>query len=257
MTWQSCLLFDVKAPKALYAFIFCGTVSSYNFHWFLTRQGERVSKKISFNIHNRQLHFVLSISALLASAWFAFLLIDHFHYLAITALFTFIYSAPKIPLPSFNIFRRLAIGKTIFLSLAWMHVTSGLPLLIGGLTSTTGFVFYLVNRFFFIYCICIIFDYRDREIDKKENIRSMITAFSEKGINRLFWTSFFIFLASSILLLPYFTYLEIAILLLPGVPLGLLYGYFKKHTSDFNYYFVLDGLMILSAPLMVLAKFAR
>jgi hypothetical protein len=35
-----------------------------------------------------------------------------------------------------------------------------------------------------------------------------------------------------------------------------LYSYAKKTTSDYLYYFLLDGLMALSAPILILAKFA-
>ncbi|HUC82535.1 MAG TPA: hypothetical protein VMR70_16630, partial [Flavisolibacter sp.] len=50
---------------------------------------------------------------------------------------------------------------------------------------------------------------------------------------------------------------ETAFLLLPVLLMGLLYNRSKQTTSDYFYYFLLDGLMALSAPLLILAKFAR
>ena len=149
--------------------------------------------------------------------------------------------------------RRIAIGKTIFLAFVWMYVTTILPLLIAGNPWQACFSWLACNRFFLIYAICILFDYRDREDDKADGIRSMITWLDEKGINKLF--------ALSILLCSIFTVLlytcgtgmgTILLLLIPGIIAAALYNYAKKHFSDYLYYFILDGLMMLSGLLMII-----
>jgi 4-hydroxybenzoate polyprenyltransferase len=115
----------------------------------------------------------------------------------------------------------------------------------------------VVNRFFFIYAICIVFDRRDVESDRKAGIKSLITYFSHKGIDRLFWFSQAIVLATSVILLQWLSLLDVVILFLPAVVMGFLYESSKQSKSDYLYYFLLDGLMALSAPILILAKFAR
>ena len=44
----------------------------------------------------------------------------------------------------------------------------------------------------------------------------------------------------------------ICILLIPGVIVGCLYSYAKRNFSDYLYYFVLDGLMMLSSLIMII-----
>jgi 4-hydroxybenzoate polyprenyltransferase len=151
----------------------------------------------------------------------------------------------------------VAVGKTIFLAFAWMHVTASLPLLIYIGDLGNDHILFIVNRFFFIYAICILFDYRDVEEDKKAGIKSMITYLSEKGIDILFWGSILMFFITGIGLFDYFTTLQVTLLLGPGLILSLLYYPSKKNFSDYLYYFILDGLMMLSAPLLLLTKFAR
>jgi 1,4-dihydroxy-2-naphthoate octaprenyltransferase len=114
-----------------------------------------------------------------------------------------------------------------------------------------------VNRFFFIYAICILFDYRDVEEDKKAGIRSLITYLNEKGIDLLFWGSIIVVFITSALLVPYLSITSIIALLIPAILLSLLYYPSKRNFSDYLYYFILDGLMMLSAPLLLLIKFAR
>jgi hypothetical protein len=65
------------------------------------------------------------------------------------------------------------------------------------------------------------------------------------------------FYATSILMIDQVGIINTLALLIPGFILSLLYFYSKRNFSDYLYYFILDGLMMLSAPLLLLAKFAR
>ena len=149
------------------------------------------------------------------------------------------------------------MGKTIFLAFSWMHVTTLLPMVIEIKILSSQHIWFVVNRFFYIYAICILFDYRDIEEDKNAGIRSLITYMNEKGIDTLFWGSISIVMFTLFLLLGYFSTAEILALLFPVIILSLLYYPSKKNFSDYLYYFILDGLMMLSAPLLLLIKFVR
>jgi 4-hydroxybenzoate polyprenyltransferase len=112
---------------------------------------------------------------------------------------------------------------------------------------------FAASRFFLIYGICILFDYRDREDDRDEGIRSMITYFDEKGVDRLFSFSMLAFVLFTLgLLFTGSSLLSVIVLLMPGFILVFLYPYAKRNFSDYLYYFVLDGLMMLSGLLMLI-----
>ena len=65
-----------------------------------------------------------------------------------------------------------------------------------------------------------------------------------------------IFLLTTIGLYFYhFSLLALAALLLQGIILALLYYPSKKNFSDYLYYFVLDGLMMLSALIVLVFHF--
>lgn len=258
MLHQTGILFSIQFPSALYVFVFAGSACSYNFHWFLTPpHSEAESYKLRWNISNKRVHLVLFLASGLLAALSAFLLIEHWLWLAITAFLTFMYSAPKIEAPVFSWLRKIAIGKTIFLALAWTHVTVIMPLLLSEPQLQNHHLWFIVNRFFFIYAICIVFDTRDVEKDRKAGIKSLITFLSSKGIDRLFWLSIALVFASLLFLFPVFSWIELIILAVPVLLMALLYDTSKQSNSDYLYYFLLDGLMSLSAPLLILAKFAR
>lgn len=245
MTAHGQLVFGQTAHKIGFLFfVFFSTLASYNFHWFLTPETRTEPERSAWSHDHKPLHLTLSIFGLGGALYFGLYFLHHFVALAIAVVLTFLYSAPKIPLPIFAHLRRIAIGKTIYLAFAWTYVTTVLPLIFSEKTVTVSDILFCSYRYFFIYAICILFDYRDRENDRADGIRSLITYFNEKGINRLFYTSLIL---SLLFLLGWqwqIGWTFDIVLLFPALPvLAELYPVAKKNFSDYIYYFILDGLM--------------
>jgi 1,4-dihydroxy-2-naphthoate octaprenyltransferase len=134
-----------------------------------------------------------------------------------------------------------------------MNVTTVLPFIISGETWRPDFTLFVIGRFFLVYAICILFDYRDSEHDRSAGIRSLITYLSGKGIFYLFYFSLAVFFFTTVALYWFdLPITVISILLIPGVITAFLYKKATRHFSDFFYYFILDGLMALSALVMLI-----
>ena len=257
MVHQTSLLFNAIPSFSFYAFVFAGTLCSYNFHWYFTNVADdlEIKDKASWHIRYRKVHLFLGLFALLSAAFFAFQLLQHWIWLALTALFVFLYSAPKVPLAPFSKLKNIAYGKTVFLALAWMHVTTILPLLIQDVNWQLPHYLFALNRFFLIYAICILFDLRDREQDQKEGIKSMITQMHPAQVSVIYYSILFFWVITAIWLALYFSIGIFISLLIPGTVLLPGFGWLKRQHSDFIYYFILDGLMVISFPLMLLFEF--
>ncbi|HEY0058600.1 MAG TPA: UbiA family prenyltransferase [Flavisolibacter sp.] len=256
MCYQTSLLFNLASDEAFLCFVFFGTLCSYNFHWYFTYHPNPVSDRISWSLNNKPLHITLFCIGLVGASYTAFLLRAHWPALLVSIAIAFLYSAPKVPLPLFKKLKRIAIGKTIFLALAWTFITAILPVMISRVAWTPGMETFAVNRFFFLYPICILFDYRDRTEDAAEGIRSMITQLDEKGVDVIFWGSVVVAVLSAGLLCYFGIRPEICILLtLPAILLAVLYKPSKKNKDDLHYYFLLDGLMMLSGLFLLLGSF--
>lgn len=249
------LLLHTPPDRNLLGFAFSATICSYSFHWYLTSQSLIESPRIEWLRKYRVFHLILFFIGLAGSCAFFFFLLPHWHWLAASAIITFLYSAPKIPHPWFRALRSIAIGKTIFLTLVWTYVTAMLPVIIAGNDFNIADTLFVISRFFFIYAICIMFDFRDRADDKATGIRSMVTAFTENGVDRLFFLSLVIYAVCTLILTAYgFSVLDVILLLVPGVITATIYNYAKKNFSDYLYYFILDGLMMFSALLMLVFR---
>lgn len=256
MVYQAYSLIIAKPVNFYFAaFVFFSTVCSYNFHWALTPHSIAPSQRLQWDEKHESYHLLLSIAGLAGAVPCFFFIKEHWFYIGIAAILTFLYTAPKISFPPFQWLKKIAIGKTIFLAMTWTYVTAVLPILIDGNIAAEKAIFFCAGQFFFIYAICILFDFRDREYDKAEGIRSMITYFNERGINILFAISISVFFVLSLLLRQTgIQWINIMLLLLPAILLISLYKYAKRNSSDYVYYFILDGLMMLSGLLLWLMK---
>lgn len=248
------LVLNSQPNRQLLFFIFSSTICSYSFHWYLTARSVIPSPRIDWLQQNRKIHLLFFFIGLIGSGILFFYLQNYWYWLLLAAVITFLYSAPKIPHPYFRALRKIALGKTIFLALVWMFVTTILPIAVSQQPWRNDFLLFILSRFFLIYAICILFDFRDREDDKAAGIRSLITFLSNRNISVLFVFTLIIFAVVTIWMLQYgYSPLQIVLLLLPGIITACLYNYARRNFSDMLYYFVLDGLMALSAILMLIA----
>ncbi len=246
------LVLHEKTDCNLSFFVLFSTLCSYSFHWWLPTHVTGVSPRTKWVDNLRIVYVILFIIGLAGSLVFFFRLSQYWPWLLLSAFVTFLYSAPKISHPLFKSLRKVALGKTIFLAFVWMFVTTVLPLVVSGKELPGDHILFILSRFFLIYAICILFDLRDKEADKAAGIRSLVTYLTERGNLVLFMASILIFVASTVALLYYdYPVLSVIILLLPGIIAAGFYRYSRKHFSDMFYYLVLDGLMALSAFIML------
>ncbi len=232
-----------------YAFVFFSTICSYNFHWYLTPADYSTSERILWGARHKTLQLALCGIGALGAAWFVWQLKRHWLPLSGGVVLTFLYSAPKLPQKAFVWLRKIAIGKTLFLTFVWMYVTTLLPALISCSPVTADVIYLCLHRFFLIYAICILFDYRDVEMDKQQGIRSLITMLPAGQLFRIYYFSLALAAICALLLWPLAGTAIVATLLAPVLITGLLTRKARSTRSDYMYYFTLDGLMMLSALL--------
>lgn len=254
MAWETCgRLHSNVPPGSLSGFLFFSTLLSYSFHWYLTPAYTGNSSRVRWLQHYRPVHLAFFVAGLAGTIFYFIPMAGHWFWIAGGALATFLYSAPKLPYRFFRWLRSIAIGKTLFLAFMWTYATAVLPVLITDEPAPPGWLLFTLGRFLLLYPICILFDIRDREYDKKTGIRSLITILSEKQAGYIFWGSLTASAVCTLLLAGTITGLASAFsLLAPVVLTACLYNYARRHFSDLLYYLVLDGFMALSAILYLL-----
>ena len=257
MTYQVNVLFGLTHPSSHFLwFVFFSTICSYNFHWYFTPHTISENRRVLWTQRRKNVHLIFIVAGFIGSGLFFLQLTEYWFWIGISVVLTFLYSAPKLPFGFAYFLREIAIGKTIFLAMVWTYVTTILPIVMAGNQWEAEHMLFSIGRFFFIYAICIIFDFRDREQDKRDGIKSMITYFNETGINILFYCCMFVFLITTIVLYFYnFPFIHLIGLLFPAFVVTGFYPFLKRNFSDYLYYFFLDGMMAFSALLTAFLPF--
>ncbi len=256
MAWETQQVFSHPDSIILF-FIFFSTLCSYSFHSLLNTIYPAATARHEWNIKNKPVLITTFILSALLVFVYTWKLRNDILYIGIGAVATFLYSAPNIPLKPFIFLRRIAFGKTIFLAGVWTYVTGVLPILMGRTGLSAGHYFFLGSRLFLVYAICILFDLKDRAEDSKKGIRALPTVLSEKSIRFIYFLSLSFSLTSSIMM--YSSGIDLYVFIFMLVPMLLclfIYNEAINRQDDLFYYIILDGMMMLSALLLLIYVFS-
>lgn len=247
MVLQAFYLYGLDVNSDFLWFIFFATIMSYSFHWYLLSEVENSFERQIWTHSNKKILLIFFIISTVFTFYFFIQLIENWFWILSIGFITFLYSAVKIPRKPFTYLQKIAIEKTLYLSVVWTYITAVLPFLIAGEIWRIDYVVYISNRFFLIYAICILFDVRDREPDRRSNIKNSITILSLGAVEIIFKTVLLFFFLSSILLSFFeLTTLQLIALALPGILLFFSYKKSINTNAGLWYYLYLDGLMMLS-----------
>jgi hypothetical protein len=238
----------------LIGFIASSTLLSYCLHWYLLDKNPGVTYRNKWTGSHKTFLLLQTIIGAIGAAFFFYSLHQYWLQLVIPAFITMIYTAPKIT--ALNKLKSFAYGKTFLLAFTWAYVTIILPLWIYTSEWQIGYTTFFISRFTLIYLICLLFDFRDRKEDLAEGLTTLPSLISLKGLRIVFYSILTIFLISTLILLNgRFEYSEIMNLLMPGIILTLIFPICTRNFDDYLYYFILDGLMMLSALMSIVMAF--
>jgi 1,4-dihydroxy-2-naphthoate octaprenyltransferase len=111
-----------------------------------------------------------------------------------------------------------------------------------------------LRRFIFIFILCLLFDIRDTEIDRREKIATLSVKLGINRSYRLCYLLLVLFIALSItqfILLPDTG--QLITMLLSTTAAIITIEYSKKNNSDVVYLALIDGMMLLQALLVIFA----
>ncbi len=255
MTWQTFVYLNSPVHAPLLYTVFFATLLSYNIHWYFTTDMSHETIRIRWTLRHRTLHLALAAVAAAGLLLFLFKSPELILPVLPASVATFLYTAPKLPSPLLRQINQWRIGKTIYLTLVWVYVTACLPSFFIEDLQIVDFLIFTINRFSLIYAICILFDYKDLSYDMEEGIRNIFTNYGMKGAFRLFYIC--IMLGVLTAMCWYMLHRSISEAIYLAIPVLCTLGSVRstlKGRNDYFYYGWLDGLMMLSAVLVILEK---
>lgn len=238
---------------SFYAFVFGATIVQYNLHYIVKKVAVKDSARLAWSQRNKNIHLVLLIAGciLIVYSLFGFHL-AHFIILFILGCISFLYSFPFIPFAQKKRIKDYGFLKIVTLSLLWTLVTVWFP--VSGRTFDGGlFVFIFMKRLVFMFILCLLFDMRDIEVDRSENIRTLAVALGRQKSYVLSYIVLLVFVLLSVAQYIYFPQIQFLIPMLISAAATLAtIELTKKINSDYVYLAGIDGMMLLQPILIYL-----
>ena len=248
LAFQTKELLHLPCNIYLLGFIFFATVCSYNFYWLLSKYsfGQLPPLYLFFKDEGAKGILLIIASAGLLFCYF------HLHLLIINivvaGLLTLLYAVPLLPFKFLLFTRKVGMLKTTLLAFTWAYVTAFLPMQKSISMLNGADLFLFSRRFLFMLMLCIIFDNRDKGIDKIRGLQSLATDLSPTILKYLIYTVFIILFSTNFLFRYYGVSLAQSIALqVSTIALLITYYYSTRRQGYFFYYFLVDGLMLFSA----------
>jgi hypothetical protein len=248
LTFQTTMLLKLNTDLFVYGFVFFATLCSYNFYWILSKLSFTSKKNIPDVLKKETKGFLLLIVSS-SGLLYCFLQSSISLHLVIPAgLLTVLYTVPLIPLPFLKFTRKAGVFKTVLLAFTWTYVTVIIPLQKDYWLLDSADLFIISRRFLFMLMLCIIFDNRDKAVDKIRGLHSLATVLKPAHLRVLVYLIFVILFSTNFLYRYYeITFSQSVALHISTLALLAVYFYSLKRQAYLFYYFFVDGMMLFSA----------
>lgn len=236
-----------------YLLVFSATLGQYNIHYYIKHDANPNSDRFFWSIQNRDIHLILNIIGGIG------VIIGLFHLnsknlmvLGIVAVITILYSFPLLPFKNKKRLKDFGLLKILTITYVWTLITVWFPMV--ALTRITpDFQLVFMQRFAFMFVLCLAFDVRDMTSDSKKGIRTLPVALGTRWSYIIMYAGLVIFLILSILHFRHtHQFMQLNGMIISALATFFMIEHAKKNNSDMFYLSGLDGMMLLQ-PLLVIA----
>lgn len=248
LCYQTNVLLNLPHNPDVYGLIFFSTLCSYNFYWLLSKfYFFRREGIISFC--KKQFSFMLMFAFSAAGTLFFLMRSEHLYIFILAGMIlTLIYTLPLWPFGFSKNLQKNGFLKTVLLAFTWAYVTTVIPAAILVNSVWVPLIVLFCARFFFMLLLCIIFDMRDAAIDKLHGLHSLATDVSKRKLQIIIYFVFAFYIISGLFVRSYFhDSAQMVAFVLTGIVVWIVYRHSVKPRKYIFYYFLVDGLMLISA----------
>ena len=256
LCYQTSLILHTQNNTNLYGFVFFSTICSYNFYWLLSKFYFTRKVDSTLFIKSHLSFLLLFVIALFGTIYFLSKVFFLLPYVVIGIFFTLLYSLPLWPFKFFRKLQKIGFFKTVLLAFTWAYITTILPAVNLLETNILPVFVLLAARFCFMLLLCIIFDKRDITVDKSHGLHSLATDTPAKTLNSIINIVFISYFIMGLLLRYHFNdKQQMFAFLITGAFVWWVYTLSLKKQGYLFYYFLVDGLMLVSATGSFIAAF--
>lgn len=253
---QTNILLHIPNNTDIFCFVFFSTLCSYNFYWLLSKFYFSERKFDTLFFKKNMNFFLLFFIATAGTLFFLTNLKSVYIYVIGAVALTLLYSLPLWPFAFSKKLQQAGFLKTILLSFTWAYVTTLIPAAIVLPGYIIPVLILFIARFFFMLLLCTIFDMRDIALDKMHGLHSLATDVGKMKLKIIIVFVFLFYIFAGLLLRFYFKEnAQMTAFIITGFIVWAVYRLSLKPRGYIFYYFLVDGLMLISALATFVASF--
>ena len=203
LCFQTFSILHIVSNNYIYGFIFCATLSSYNFYWLISKyyfnKHLSIADFLRKNFSNILLFSLAGVGVLI----FLYFLPGILTHACIAGILTLLYSIPLWPFKKPLYFLNAGFLKTVLLAFTWAYVTVIIPVQQSIFISSLPVGFLFASRFFFMLILCTIFDSRDIHVDKIHALKSLATDVNKHTLQVIMAIVFTLYITAGLFLRYY------------------------------------------------------
>lgn len=175
MCWQTYQLLELPVSPRIIILLFAGTLAGYNLHFYFQCKQLPRDEYGGWLLYHRTLLLVLSLIGFATVAFIAYPLKEIWKPLGVAIALHAAYSLPLLISKKFFSLKYLGFFKPFILSAGWAFAT----VFIAHPVYNSDTIILSGMRFLLVLPIALLFDYRDRHIDKENNIYTLSNFFGD------------------------------------------------------------------------------
>lgn len=255
---ETSLLLDLPFNSFyFYLLVFSATLGQYNIHYYIKHDANPESDRFFWTLQNRHIHLILNIIGATGVIIGLFhLKPGNFMVLGIIAAITVLYSFPFLPFRKKKRLKDFGLLKILTLTYVWTLITVWFPVV--NLTAITAdFRLVFMQRFAFMFALCLAFDIRDMASDSKKGIQTLPVALGIRWSYLIIYATLVIFLVLSILHFRHtHQFMQLNAMILSALATFFMVEQAKNNHTDLFYLAAIDGMMLLQALLVMAGTLA-
>ena len=248
LAFQTALLLKLNINLFVYGFIFFATLCSYNFYWIISKATFVRDNTLGAVLKKEKTGLIILFLSAIGVFFCLFQYPLPVEFILTSVLLTCMYALPLLPFRPFYFIRKVGVVKTFLLAFTWTYVTVFIPLQKSYLLLSSAELFVFSRRFLFMLMLCIIFDNRDKAVDKIRGLHSLATVLKPAHLRVVIYFIFVVLFTTNFLFSYYgITFSQSVALHISTLALLAVYFYSLKKRSYLFYYFFVDGMMLFLA----------
>jgi hypothetical protein len=248
LCYHTQLIFGLSSDSVLSGLVFFSTLAVYSLHAYFRPLSMSAGQRIKWiQSHRKFLLYQAFVSAIIAIVLLSFQQ-KLIAFMCLLAIISLAYSLPRILIKNNRLILWITYFKTFYLTIVWTIVTFFLPLYQQPVIWSLDSIISLLARILLLFQLCVLFEWKDRQESLESGQKVLINILNDRQFVWLKNANYLLMILMASIYYYLGQHAESALSLgIPSAYLWLVVKIRPLYSTDYWYYFIWDGALLMPA----------